>query len=110
MIKAVQGDELPLCIGLENRFQEKVLRGAGPGRLLPVLPQPLSGRLRLLMGWLWPEQMTLLGVLGWQIAGPTMVVLCLVALGVVGRLLLTVRGVRKLLPPPQRSSHSSARA
>ena len=76
--------------------------------LLAVWTVTLSGSLRRLMGWLWPEQMTLLGVLGWQVAGPTMVVLCLVALGVVGRVLLTVRGVRELLPPPQRSSHSSA--
>jgi hypothetical protein len=44
----------------------------------------------------WPEQMTLLGALGWHLAGPTFLVLFLVFLGVCGRLLLLLQGLRLL--------------
>jgi hypothetical protein len=57
----------------------------------------LSSVLRTALRWLWPEMMLLLGILGWQVAGPALVVLFLLALGVAGRLLLIVRGVQTLL-------------
>jgi hypothetical protein len=77
--------------------------------LLVVWLVTLSGVLRALVRWLWPEQIFLLGVLGWQVAGPTLVVLFLLALGAAGRLVLLIRGARLLLPHPARQSPSSAR-
>jgi hypothetical protein len=77
--------------------------------LLLVWAVTLSRVLRSFMRWLWPEQMALLGVLGWQVAGPTLLVLFLLALGLSGRLLLLVRGMQGLLarrprPAPSGSS------
>jgi hypothetical protein len=43
----------------------------------------------------WPEQMLLLGALGWYLAGPAFLVLFLVLLGACGRLLLLVAGIRR---------------
>jgi hypothetical protein len=57
----------------------------------------LSSVLRTALRWLWPELMLLLGVLGWQVAGPSLVVLFLLALGAAGRLVLIVRGAQVLL-------------
>jgi hypothetical protein len=76
--------------------------------LLVVWTVALSGVLRTLFRWLWPEQVALLGVLGWQVAGPTVVVLLLVGLGVLGRLHSAGWGLRRLLlagrPVPAGSS------
>jgi hypothetical protein len=58
----------------------------------------------VMMRWLWPELMAVLGVLGWQVAGPTMVVVFLLTLGIAGRLLLLARGVRTFLSHPPRPS------
>jgi hypothetical protein len=79
--------------------------------LLVVWTVTLSGVLRAVTRWLWPEQMALLGLLGWQVAGPTLVVLFLLALGVSGRLLLAIRGAQTLLArrAPQAPSGSSLR-
>jgi hypothetical protein len=77
--------------------------------LLGVWAISLSGVLRVLLRWLWPEEVALLGVLGWQVAGPTLVVLFLLALGVAGRVLLVGRGVRALLSRPSRPAPSSVR-
>jgi hypothetical protein len=57
----------------------------------------LSALLRGAARWLWPEQMVLLGALGWQLAGPTAVTLFLIVLGAGGRALLLVQGARALL-------------
>jgi hypothetical protein len=70
--------------------------------LLGVWAVTLSGALRALLRWLWPEVMALLGVVGWQAAGPTAVVLFLLALGGVGRLMLLSRAARSLLVRPRR--------
>ncbi len=43
----------------------------------------------------WPEQMLLLGALGWYLAGPTVVVLLLVFPGACGRLLLLAGAIRR---------------
>jgi hypothetical protein len=47
----------------------------------------------------WPEQMVLLGALGWHLAGPTLLVLFLLILGACGRLLLLVQGARHRFHP-----------
>jgi hypothetical protein len=60
--------------------------------LLSLVPF-LRRRLRLL----WPEQVALLGLLGWHLAGPTTIVMVLFATAVCGRLFLLVRGLRALL-------------
>jgi hypothetical protein len=57
-----------------------------------LLPVGLS-RLRLF----WPEQMALLGALGWHLVGPTFVVLFLLLLGVCGRALHLAGWLRSLL-------------
>jgi hypothetical protein len=64
--------------------------------LVIVWTVALSSVLRTVARWLWPEQALLLGLLGWQLAGPTIIVLFLVALGVCGRLFLLVQGARAL--------------
>jgi hypothetical protein len=64
----------------------------------------LSAFLRAAMRRLWPELMAGLGLLGWQAAGPTVVVLFVLALGIAGRLLLLTRGIRTLLSRPPRPS------
>ncbi len=56
----------------------------------------MSSVLRIALRWLWPEVMLLLGVLGWQVAGPSLVVLFLLALGSAGRLLIIARGIQLL--------------
>jgi hypothetical protein len=45
----------------------------------------------------WPEQIALLGVLGWYLVGLTLTVLVLVMLALCGRVFLFIRGVRSLL-------------
>jgi hypothetical protein len=78
--------------------------------LLAAWAVTLSGVLRSVVRWLWPEQLLLLGVVGWQAAGPTAVVVLLLALGVAGRLLLAGRAVRSLLPAaPARQAAAAAR-
>jgi hypothetical protein len=57
----------------------------------------MSSVLRMALRWLWPEMMLLLGVLGWQVAGPSLPVLFLLALGAGGRLLIFARGIQLLL-------------
>lgn len=57
--------------------------------LLPILP----ARLRLF----WPEQLALLGVFGWYLAGMTAIVLGLLLAAASGRIFLLIRGLRNLL-------------
>ena len=56
-----------------------------------------SSTARTVARWLWPEQMLLLGLAGWQLAGPTVVVTLLLLLGIGGRLLLVATGLLSLL-------------
>jgi hypothetical protein len=73
----------------------------------------LSQRGRVVARRLWPEQLVLLGALGWSLAGPTAVVLVLLLAGVLGRLILLGQGVRTLLlrrrpgPAPARLGSSA---
>jgi hypothetical protein len=76
--------------------------------LLVVWTVTLSSVLRSVLRWLWPEQMALLGVLGWQVAGPTLLVLFLLALGFSGRMLLIIRTVQVLLVRRPRSAPSGS--
>ncbi len=61
--------------------------------LLIVWAVTLWGTLRTALRWLWPELMVLLGLVGWQVVGPALIVLFLLALGLAGRVLLIGRGV-----------------
>jgi hypothetical protein len=45
----------------------------------------------------WPEQLAALGLIGWHVAGPQLVVLILLGIGVLGRLIRVVRGLGPLL-------------
>jgi hypothetical protein len=57
--------------------------------------------LRWLAGWVWPELLALLGLVGWWIAGPTLAVgLLLLAAGLF-RVLLLWRGLRRWLTAPR---------
>jgi len=60
----------------------------------------------------WPEQVALLGCLGWQTYGPALPLLLLIALGVSARLLFLGRRLLALLhrPPPDPSSHPGSTA
>jgi hypothetical protein len=49
---------------------------------------------------LWPEQVMLLGGLGWQTTGPNLLVLFVLLLGVCGRLVLLGRWVLTRLRRP----------
>jgi hypothetical protein len=82
----------------ERRLREAVAHsGQWLVALLVVWTVTLSGVLRRLARWLWPEAALLLGALGWQLAGPTVIVLFLAALGVCGRLVLAGGGLRRML-------------
>jgi hypothetical protein len=59
---------------------------------LLLLVPPLAWAARLL----WPEEVVLLGALGWHLAGPTLLVLLLLAVGVMGRAVLLVVAARQL--------------
>jgi hypothetical protein len=50
----------------------------------------VSAPLRAMARRMWPELTLLLGLLGWQLVGPRVVVVFLLALGVTGRVLLLV--------------------
>jgi hypothetical protein len=65
--------------------------------LLAALTVAVIGVLRTLVRWLWPEAVLLAALLGWQVVGPTAVVVLLLALGVIGRLVLVVLAVRKAM-------------
>jgi hypothetical protein len=65
--------------------------------------------LRGLARRLWPELVALLGLVGWQLAGPTAVALVLVLVGALGRLLLVAQALRRLGRPPGRPSTMVAR-
>jgi hypothetical protein len=64
--------------------------------LLLVCLVAMSRRLRRAARWLWPELLALLAVLGWHLAGVTLVVLVLAAVALLGRVVLLARGVRWL--------------
>jgi hypothetical protein len=68
-----------------------------------ALVPALSSRARRL----WPEQLALIGALGWYLAGPTYLVLLLLVLGLGGRILLLARGMAGLLR--RRRAPSTAR-
>jgi hypothetical protein len=53
--------------------------------------------LRGLVRGAWPEQLGLVALLGWYLAGVTLVVLVLAALGVLGRSWLLWAGLRRRL-------------
>jgi hypothetical protein len=53
----------------------------------------LQARLRLF----WPEQLALLGIAGWHLAGPTGIVLLLLVVALFGRVFLLARGLRSLV-------------
>jgi hypothetical protein len=61
----------------------------------------LVARVRLF----WPEQMLLLGGLGWYLAGPTFVTVFLLLLGVCGRLIAIARWIRLGFRWPVRMGH-----
>jgi hypothetical protein len=61
---------------------------------LPILPV----RLRLL----WPEQIALLGLLGWHLSGLTSIVVALLLIAGCGRIVLLIRGLRTLLRQQRR--------
>jgi hypothetical protein len=58
----------------------------------------------------WPEQVALLGYLGWQVGGPNLLFAFLCLLGVCGRLILLVRWLAVALrrPAPRRPSTATA--
>ncbi len=56
----------------------------------------------------WPEQMALLGALGWRLAGPTFLVLFLIFLGLCARLLLVLQGLRRRRRRPAPSTNVPA--
>lgn len=57
----------------------------------------LSAVLRGVVRWLWPEEIALVGLVGWQVAGPTVLVLLLLLLAALARLVLLGQRVRRLL-------------
>jgi hypothetical protein len=59
--------------------------------ILSFLPFLLA-RLRLF----WPEQIALLGIAGWHLAGPTSIVLLLLLVAIAGRVFLFARSLRML--------------
>ena len=62
-------------------------------------------------GAFWPEQVALLGCLGWQTYGPALPLLLLVAVGVSARLLFLGRRLLAVLhrPPPDPSRASGTK-
>src|SRR5262249_34931492 len=59
----------------------------------------------------WPEQMALLGCLGWQTYGPGLPLLFLIVLGVTARVLFLARRLLALLHRPQSDgSHKGSTA
>jgi hypothetical protein len=83
----------------ESRAATHALIASGPWLVLLTAVWALSLS-PFLLGWVrlfWPEPFTLLGALGWYVAGPTVVVLLLLALGVGGRVFHLGRGVRRFL-------------
>jgi hypothetical protein len=83
----------------ESRAATQALIASGPWLALLAAVWALSLS-PLLLGWVrlfWAEPFTLLGALGWYVAGPTVVVLLLLVLGVGGRVFHLGRGVRWFL-------------
>lgn len=68
--------------------------------LLAIWAVAASSILRTFVRWLWPEQVFLVGAIAWQLVGPTVVVLLVLALGTAGRLALAGRGLQGLLRRP----------
>jgi hypothetical protein len=62
------------------------------------------------MRLLWPEQLVLLGLSGWYLVGPTILVLVLVLGGVGGRLLLVVLRLQRLFHRSDRAPSTAVPA
>lgn len=58
----------------------------------------------------WPEQIALLGLLGWHLAGPTLAVLFLLVLGAVGRLVVLASRAGGLFHRPRPKAGNTAQA
>jgi hypothetical protein len=96
-----QPGEGPPLLHLTARYHQQTRQAlAASGQWLGVLVVVwllsfvplLLPRLRLF----WPEQIALLGIIGWYLAGWTLVVLLLLLVAVCGRIFLLARGVRSL--------------
>jgi hypothetical protein len=58
----------------------------------------------------WPEQVALLGLLGWHLAGPTLAVLFLLVLAAIGRLVVLASRAGRLFHRPRPKAGSTAQA
>jgi hypothetical protein len=94
----------------ETRAMKHALIASGPWLALLAAVWALSLS-PLLLGWarlFWSEPFTLLGALGWYAAGPTAVVLLLLALGVGARVFHLGRAARRFLRRRRPAPASSA--
>ncbi len=101
----------PLCARLDGGDQAPglTLTAAGAGRLQKVWVLTwawlgfllLVGLLSLLWPtsflprWFWPEQIALIGLVGWWAAGPTVIVLVLILLAIGARVLILMAAARR---------------
>jgi hypothetical protein len=97
-----QPGEGPLVLQLASRESEQqrqalVHSGLWLGGLVVVWILSFVPFLRTRLCRFWPEQIALIGLLGWYLAGLTTVVVFLIFVGLLGRLSLLIRGLRSLL-------------
>jgi hypothetical protein len=95
----------------DRRWQEALVAlAAWLGLLILLGLVSTTGRGRRVALGLCPEVLALLGALGWGLAGPTSVVLGLLAAGLFGRVLLLARGLRGGQEFGGRSQESAVRS
>jgi hypothetical protein len=129
-------DQVPTLLAMPERGTQVSWHG-GPSTPPPRLRLALAGQVRggaaraagrwlglLAVVWLaamlpfleglwrrfWPEPITALGVWGWYLVGPTLVVFVLVLLGASARLVLLGQRVRRLFHRPRRAPSTATPA
>ncbi|MFO0926405.1 MAG: hypothetical protein U0736_05115 [Gemmataceae bacterium] len=80
--------------------------------LVGVWALTLTAAVRGVLRVLWPEELALLGLVGWQLAGPTVVVLALIMVAAIARGLLVRQTLRRYLRhrPPRDPAATGSRA
>jgi hypothetical protein len=97
----------------QQRRQALIASGQWLGILAAMWLVSTLPFLRTLLRLFWPEQIAILGLIGWHQAGLTSIVLSLLLLAMCGRVLLLLRGLRALFgrdphPPSTRTADKPA--
>jgi hypothetical protein len=101
-------------LGLRSLAEQQTRRAAGASLLLAMLIVLVWAVAQFpgVLAWVrafWPEQVALLGCVGWQTYGPALALLFLIVLGVTARLLFLGRRLLALLHrPPSDPGHGGA--